>query len=345
MRNSRHRKILTVLSLILIFGVVLTGCTGGNNKNSASGTASAPEKNEKKLDYPKKPIELIVGWAAGGGTDALARSLANIIGNSLGQPIVVVNREGANGAIATKEVAAVKGDGHKIIIDASGVLNLAPNLNDVGYKIDDFKGIAGLTYEPVILAVNANSPYKTLGDILKEKGNGKTIKYGHSGANSFPHLSQAVFYKKAGIDAKDVPFKGGAPAITALLGGHVDTIAGHPFDLVPQAQAGKIRLLGIFSPERFKDIPDLPTMKEQGYDIDMSVWKQILVQKDTPDEIVKVLEAKFAEAVKTPKFQEFLKANNLAPQILTGKEVIEKLKKESEFNKTVIEQLDLKNQK
>ncbi len=346
------KSLFAVMAFVLMFSLVLAGCGANqgeqtNTPNQQEGTTGEGQNTEapkEELDYPKKPITFVVPWAAGGGTDIMSRALADIISKDIGEPIIITNRDGANGTIATSEVAKEKGDGYTIVAQASGVMTAQPTLRDVSYSIDDFKAIVGITYEPIILAVNADSPWNTLEDLLKEKDSGKVLKYGHSGSGSFPHLAQAEFFKQAGIEASDVPFKGGNPAMTALLGGHVDAVAGHPFDLVPQAEAGKIRLLGIFSPERFEDLPDLPTMKEQGFDIDMSVWKMVLVPAETPDEIVAFLEEKFINAIQSEEFQKFLNSNNLAQQLLTGEEVMAKIKSEFEINKQIIEELGLTQQ-
>lgn len=332
------------IALIIALGTLLAACgtspqTGSNPSN---GGKSAGQNGD--LNYPKKPITFVVPWAAGGGSDIMSRALADIVSKDIGQPIIISNRDGANGTIATAEVAKSKADGYTIVLEASGVLTAQPTLRKVAYSIDDFKAIVGITYEPIILAVKADSPWKTLDDLLKEKDSGKILKYGHSGSGSFPHLAQAEFFKQAGIEASDVPFKGSNPATTALVGGHVDTIAGHPFDLIPQVEAGTIRMLGIFSPERFEELPDVPTMKEQGFDIDMSVWKMIMVPSDTPDEIVAFLEQKFTDAIRSEQFQSFLKSNNLAMQLLTGEEVMAKIKSEFETNKEIIERLGITQQ-
>lgn len=320
--------------LFLCILLTLAACNSSANKEVTGGGGDS-------TDFPKKPITFIVPWAAGGGSDLLARSLAESARDTLGT-VVIQNREGANGTIATTELANKGGDdGYTIILGASGLFTAQPYLRDVNYSLEDFKGVLGLTYDPIVLAVNADSPWETLDDLLSESKSGKSIKYGHSGAGSFPHLAQANLYKEANIDAKDVPYEGANPALMALLGGHIDTIAGHPSELISQHEEGKIRILGVFSPERYHLIDDVPTMKEKGFDIDMSVWKYILVHKDTPDEIVAILEEKLMEATDVESFTKFMEMNNQESLFIPGDEVIEKLAKEAKENEAMIKEMNI----
>src|SRR5699024_740384 len=144
-----------------------------------------------------------------------------------------------------------------------------------------------------------------------------------------------------GIEADSVPFDGGGPATTALLGGHVDAIAANPYTLLPQEEDGKIKMLGVFSPERSELIPDVPTMGEQGYDIDMSIWKYLLVPKDVPDERKEFLKEKFEKVTKSSEFEDFLEKNYLDPNDMVGEEITEELQKEAKDNEKIIEELDV----
>jgi len=245
---------------------------------------------DSNVKYPIKPIKFICPWAAGGSSDTTLRAFASIAKDYFGQPLVVVNRAGAGGTIATTEVKGAKPDGYTIMLDAVGVFTTQPKTREVSYSLDDFQTVIGLSYEPIVLAVHSNSGYKSLDDLKSAK---KNIKYGSSGTGSLPHLAQAAFFKKAGIEATNIPYKGGAPAITALLGRHVDTVAAHPGELLPYVRSGDLLMLGVFSPERYNLIPDVPTFKEQGYDLDFSVWKFILTPKGVDPEIVKILHDKF----------------------------------------------------
>lgn len=325
-----------ILSLMLILAFVVSGCSGAQTGSQPAGEAAgqpaeAGKPEAAKSDYPNKPIQFIVPSSAGGGSDLTARALAAAVKPFLDEPLVVVNKGEAGGTIATADVARAKPDGYTILLGAIGPFTTQPHLNKVNYTTDDFRGIMGLTFEPLFIAVHADSPWKTLDDLLKEKDSGKTIKYGSSGAGSVPDLAQAAFFKKAGIKASSVPFKGANPAVTALIGGNVDTVTAHPGELLPHVEAGKLRLLGVYSPERFKLLPDVPTLKEKGQDIDISGWKFIVVPKDTPDEVADILTKAFTEAVNSQEYQEFLKNNTSTPLPISGNDVISRLKKEYEL--------------
>ncbi|MBA7587544.1 hypothetical protein ES708_29574 [subsurface metagenome] len=293
---------------------------------------------DSNVKYPIKPIKIIGPWAAGGSSDTLLRIFASIAEDYFGQPLVVVNRTGAGGTIATTEVKGAKPDGYTIMLNAVGVFTTQPKMRDVSYSLDDFETVIGLSYEPIVLTVHSNSNYKSLDDLKNAK---KNIKYGSSGTGSLPHLSQAAFFGKAGIESTHIPYKGGAPAITALLGRHIDIIAAHPGELLPYVRSGDLLMLNIFSPERYYLIPDVPTFKEQGYDLDFSVWKFILTPKGVDPEIVKILHDKFYAMMQDSRFIEFAKKIDIKMNPISGKEVREKLTKQIKTTGETIDVLGL----
>ena len=321
-----HFKVLLVF--ILSISLLLAGCSSENSQGQS--------------DFPNKPLEITLPWAPGGSSDLTLRALAEIVGPEIGEAVNIVNREGAGGTIGIMEGANATPNGYEITFIASGAMTAQPHMREVQYQNDDFAGIVGLTYEPVLLAVNAESDWETLDDLMAEKNTGRVINFAHSGAGGFPHVTQEAFFAQAGIKAESVPFEGGGPAVTALLGGHVDTVAAHPAELVPHAESGKIRLLGVFSDERFELLPDVPTFKEKGFDLNMSVWKALLVPKDTPEDVVEKLRDIFGSAVKDPKFIEFLEKNSLAPIEIDPNEIISRLNEEYESTGKVLSDIGLK---
>ncbi len=315
--------------MVLILSVGLTGCNEGEEAES-----TPPEEGPA---YPEKPITFIVPWSAGGSSDQMARALSSIAEKHLGQPLIVVNRDGAGGTIATTEVKGADPDGYTIMLNAVGVFTAQPFMREVDYTLEDFEAIIGLSYEPIAVVVPADSDIYTADD-LKAKG---SVKYASSGTGGLPHLSQAGLYGALGIEADHIPEKGGAGAITALLGGHVDIIAAHPGELIPHVENGTFRFIGIFSPERFDLIPDVPTFKEMGYDLDFSVWKFILVPDGTPEEVQEVLKEKFGAMMQDPEIIKFAENTNLTLSPIPAETVIEKLTNETTETKTVIERLGL----
>lgn len=340
----KSTQFTSLLALCLVLSLALIGC-GTDSTNGTSGSNSEgdteSESGEKAIDFPTEPIVVTLPWAPGGSSDLTMRAIADILGPKLDQPVQVVNREGANGTIGLAEAVNARTDGHDVVFGASGAFTAQPHMRDIQYEADDFKGIVGLTYEPILLAVNADSDWETLDDLIAEKDTGRVIKFGHSGAGGFPHVTQAAFFGQAGIEAESVPFEGAGPAVAALLGGHIDTVAAHPAELIPHAESGEFRILGIFSSERFDDLPDVPTFQEKGFDLNMSVWKFLLVPKGTPDEIVAELRSIFTDAINDPQYKEFLENNSLSPMDIDPDEIIPRLNEERESTGAVLSELDI----
>ena len=211
----------------------------------------------------------------------LSRAIAQGMKNSLPKPVVVVNRDGANGMIATAETVRTKPDGYTLTQGASGLFLTQPFVQKkLEYKQDDFDFLIGLTNEPILMTVNAGSPYQTLEEMIKGfKEKNQVVRYSNSGMGGFPQLCPAYLFNLAGVKSQPIPFKGGAPALTAILGGHVDACASHPGEAYPHIKAGKLRPLAVSSLKRFPALPDVPTLKEKGYDIDMGVKKFIFAPK------------------------------------------------------------------
>jgi tripartite-type tricarboxylate transporter receptor subunit TctC len=304
---------------------------------------NAGEKQKTAVKYPTRNIEFIVASAAGGGSDLLARALAREM--KLSQPVVVINRTGAGGTIGTTEVKNAKPDGHTMLLGMVGPFETQPHLLDVQYTLDDFRYIAALTYEPLFLAVKSNAPWNSVQDLKNAftQGNGKTLKFGSSSLGSVPHLAQEVLYKKMNISADHVPFQGANPAVVALLGGHIQALSAHLGEINNYVTSGELKILGIYSPERSDLAPDVPAIKEQGYDIDISAVKFVAVSAAVPDEIVNILQKAVIDAKNSAAFKEFLKLNYSAPNDISEAELKAQLKRESEMYGAIIEEQNLKS--
>lgn len=319
-RGKRLMKISGTIGLVFsVIGIMLLfGCGSG----SSGGEAGSAE------NYPEEPVELIVPFAAGGPSDALARGLAKAVEPELGQPLVVVNRGGAGGTIAATEVANANPDGYTALLPTEAILIAQPVLQDVQYSVDDFRGVMGLVEQPYLLTVQSDSPWQDLGDIQDA---GERLEYGHPGVGGYPHAAQEAFVDQAGVQAEGIPFDGNAPALQALLGGQVDTIAAEPSVVIPQQEAGKVRPLATTSPERLDALPNVPTFEEEGYgDATFVQSWSMLVPSDTPDEIVSVLQQAIEKAVKSPEYQNFVKDNYMTPNLVGGEQVIKNMKSDQE---------------
>ncbi|QAT49079.1 tripartite tricarboxylate transporter substrate binding protein [Caproiciproducens sp. NJN-50] len=331
-----------LLSLLLCAGLLLTtaacsnSASSGSSAPSAGSSAAGAASAQKPANFPKKPITFIVPWSAGGTSDGQIRALSSLGQKYFGVACTVVNRDGAGGTIATTEFVNTKADGYTLCLEACGVFTTQPFIkDDIKYSMDDFKPVIGTTVEPIIMVASKSSGIKSLDDLKKKGG---TISYGFSGAGSLPQLSQQRFFEMAGLKSSAVPFDGGAPTITALLGAHIDVAAAHPGEIAQYLASGDVVPLGIFSPERDsrEALKNIPTFKEQGYDIDMSVWKFLMVPKDTPDDIANYLTDTLAQMEKDPEFTKYCENNTLAISGYKPDEIVTKIKDEAAVNKELL---------
>ncbi|CEP69387.1 Bordetella uptake gene [Moorella glycerini] len=334
------KKLILLFSLLVITTLMITACGQKQQPNQANQVKEDANK-AATVKYPEKEITLICPWPPGGSSDLLSRAIAQAASKNLPKPIVVINRDGANGMVATTELAKTKPDGYTIAQGASGLFVTQPFIqNNLGYKQDDFDFLIGLTNEPILLTVNANSPYKTLEDLIKAaKEKNLVIRYSNSGMGGIPQLSAAYLFQLAGVKSQPVPFKGGAPALAAILGGHVEAAVSHPGEALPHIKAGKLRPLAISSTQRFPDLPDVPTMKEKGFEIDMGVKKFIFVPKGVPEEAKKVLTGALQKAAADPEFKKAMADINLMLEPMTGKEVVDYFNKQAPIMKKLIESM------
>lgn len=286
-----------ILSMILALGMVaaLAACGGTASSSSApasSGGDAPASSGGVSVNYPTKSINMIVPYAAGGSSDMSARPVADKLGSLLGQPVVVVNKPGAGGAVGAAEVYRSKPDGYTMLNASIGPLTIAPYSSDVGYTYEDFKAVSQLTDIPIALAVHKDSPIQTLDDfIAAAKANPGSVQVGNVGAGNIQHLAIAYFANLAGIEVTHVPYEGANPAVAALLGQHVDSICVGVTELTSHYNEGTFRVLAQMGEERLDSMPDVPTFKELGYDDAVfGIWYGIVVPKETPDEIVDLLD-------------------------------------------------------
>jgi tripartite-type tricarboxylate transporter receptor subunit TctC len=254
--------------------------------------------------YPNKPISMIVTWNAGGSTDVIARLLADPLGKELGQPIAVTNRPGGGGSLGTKAALDAPKDGYTVLATTSGNHILTPLKNDVGYKFDDFEPIGQLVAATIILAVNADSPWKTLDDVVKAaKTDPGKYTFG-AVPNGMPHLTLNGLASTAGFEVVHVPQQGGAPGVTALLGGNVDLLPANAATVASNIKGGKLRGLAVFRSDRDPAFPDIPTAQEQGFAVFGSPFVGLAIAKGVPPEVLDKLRTALAKVAKDPTFQD-----------------------------------------
>jgi tripartite-type tricarboxylate transporter receptor subunit TctC len=257
--------------------------------------------------YPTKPITMIVPFPPGGVADIVGRPLAAAMEKTLKQPVVVVNRTGAGGAVGMGAVAKSAPDGYTILMGLSSisVFPVSDRINGKTptYEMSDFAPIALVTADPTVLVVRADGPYKTLKDFVDAaKKNPGKINYSSAGVYSTLHVAMEIFANAADIKLFHVPYQGGGPAVTALLGGQVEALASGPSAAVGQIKAGKMRALAAWSEQRIPMMPDVPTFKELGLDAVFYIWSGVFAPAATPAPIQTRLRDAVRQAAHDPDF-------------------------------------------
>lgn len=260
-----------------------------------AGTAAAAD------DYPSRPITIIVPYGAGGGVDGNARALAPHLEKILGQNVIVENRTGAGGVKGHTMGAFAKPDGYTLTFVSPGIIAAPWLIEGVTFTPEDYTYIGQVSFVPNMLIVNADSQWKTLDGLvasLKEKPG--EISSATTGGWSSKRITLAVFENAAGVESKIVSgYKGGAEWMAAVMGGHIDFAINDANELLPQKDAGALRILAAAAPERSKFFPDVPTFKEQGYDVTVGVWRTLAGPKGLPDAIRDKLSAALKQAMET----------------------------------------------
>jgi len=274
--------------------------------------------------YPDKPIELVVPFGAGGGTDALGRLVAEHLGRSLGGSVVVLNKPGAGGTIGSNLVAKAKPDGYTLLMGTNATLALAPALYpDLQYDpVKDFTPVASIASGPSVLVVNPSIPATDVPSLIAYiKENPGKFNYGSAGNGSTAHIATALFNQEAGLDAVHIPFKGGAAAIQELVAGRLQYMVAGSVESIPLVQADRLRALAVTGKERFPGLPDLPTIDEAGLPgYEMVNWFGVFGPANLPDEVVRALEPGLKKMLDDPAVREALLKQGLQPSVSTPDE-------------------------
>ena len=262
-------------------------------------------------DYPAKPIRLIVPYPPGGGNDTISRLLVPKITESWGQQLIVDNRPGAGTTIGTALAARAAPDGYTIVMSSVATHAMAPQLYaHPGYDpIKDFSAVTLLATTPMMLAVSAGSPHKSLSDVINAaKAAPGKLSYGSGGNGTPPHLSTAIFTEKAGIQMVHVPYKGSGPALVDVMAGQLMMIIDTAASVTPHVRSGKMRGIAITGKRRWPDLPEVPTFAEGGLaDYDASAWYSIHAPAGTPKTIITRLNVELARIVRLPDVGERLR--------------------------------------
>jgi len=242
--------------------------------------------------YPAKPIRLVVGFAPGGAADAVARTIGEALGRTLGQPIVIENRAGAGSSIAADNVAKSAPDGYSLLIASPSSISVNPALNPkLNYKPSDLLPITKVSASPLLIVVNPATGIHSVGELIAaaKKAPGK-LNYATSGIGSAPHFGAVQFSRVAGIDMVHVPYKGGGPAVVSVVTGDTQVTFATPPSVLPMVKAGRLRALAVTSSERSPLMPDVPGMVEAGVpEYSIAFWYGFFVPAGTPQDIVRKL--------------------------------------------------------
>ena len=253
--------------------------------------------------WPTKPVTIVVPFPPGGSTDLIARTIAAKLGEKIGGTVVVDNKAGATGTIGTAQVARSAADGHTLLVSSLGPFVIAPHLIKAQYDaLKDLDPITVVVQAPNVLVVPAASPLKSMADVMAYlKANPGKMSFATSGAGSSDHLTAELFWQQTGTSGLHVPYKGGGPVMTDLLGNQVDSSFMNINTALPQIRAGKLRPLVITSAKRSPLLPDVPTMDESGIkDADVYSWQAVAGPHGMPAELKERLQGAIAAILRQP---------------------------------------------
>jgi tripartite-type tricarboxylate transporter receptor subunit TctC len=330
MATTAHARIRSTLAVTAATTVVLAACGGVQNTTGGGDGES----------YPPGTVEMYVGASAGGSSDLISRAVSKGLGDELGSSFPVINREGANGALAAAEVANASPDGSVIAIQNASLFAITPlavNPDEVT-NIDAFDIVGGVSRDDYVLVTNPASGFRNLDDV---KNAGRPIRFATTGVGTGAQLSAALLFKTSNVPAQAVPFDGGAPALTAVLGNQVDVASIQVGEGIENIQSGKLTALAVFSPERIEYLPDVPTAKEQGMDVEVTQYRFMTVPKGTPQDVKDTLSEGMKATFATEDYKAFNEQNSLTPMEISGDEVLTQLQEDQQRYSDLVQQYSI----
>jgi tripartite-type tricarboxylate transporter receptor subunit TctC len=289
--------------------------------------------------YPNRPVRLVVGFEPGGNTDTVARVVGKMLGDRLGQQVIVENKAGASGTIGTHEAARAAADGYTLTMGTTTTHAIAPAAySKLPYDpVADFEPIAMVALAPYMLVVNTTFPAKNLQEFISVvKASPGKYNYGSAGQATTTHLVMATLASRASLNMVHVPYKGNAPATTAILGGQIEALFGALPPLLAHVNAGKLRALAISSGKRSQSVPDVPTVAESGFPgYDMALWLGFFAPKGTPPAVIKRLETDLLEVARSAELKDVLQKQGLEAAALGSADLAKLLRADIETYKGV----------
>jgi tripartite-type tricarboxylate transporter receptor subunit TctC len=298
-------------------------------------------RSTEAANFPGRPVTIICPYAAGGGTDLFARGLARAAEKQLGETVVVNNLTGGAGALGHAAGIAAAPDGYTVTAVTFELISL-PLQGLVPFTHEDFDLLMRVNEDPAALAVRKDFPAETLGEFFawaKEKGG---VQIANSGTGSAFHLASAKMAEATGIPARHIPFNGANPAITAVVGGHVDAVVAGPGEMQVQREAGNLKILGVMSEERLALFPEIPTFREAGHEVVFGTWRGLAVPTGTPQLAREKLSAAFLAAAADPEFLEFARRGGLNIKLAEGEPFREAVRGQSGEVAELMDRLNLR---
>ena len=292
-------------------------------------------------DFPTKPVELTVLFGAGSAADLLARKLADLAGKELGQPVAVVNRTGAGGALGYSYVKGQAPDGYSLVWNSNSI-STTYHSGQLAFDYQAFAAVARVLVESPVVAVRADSRWKSLGDLIADaKARPKAISVGHSGIGSHTHLCLVALFQAAGAEVTEVPFAA-AQVVPSLIGGHVDALVQLPAALAGPVKQGQVRLIAALIPARDPALGDVPTAREQGIDVSLEAWRGIAVPHGTPPAVIAQLEGAIRATVAASEFQQAAERLGVRPAYMPAAQFAELIAREDAAIARLMQAIGLK---
>jgi tripartite-type tricarboxylate transporter receptor subunit TctC len=326
-----RKQTLSLAAVVAGAALALSAC-GGVQTTAGGGSDSG--------DYPTGSVNMPVGASAGGSSDLISRQISRGLSDELGGSFPVINREGANGALAAAEVAKAEPDGSTISVQNASLFAITPLAvpEDQVTSIDDFDVVQGVSRDDYVLVASKGSGFDSIESFADADGK---ITYGTTGVGTGAQLACALTFNVNKTPAEAIPFDGGAPALTALLGDQVDTACLQVGEAIENIRSGKILPIVVFGPERVEFLPDVPTAQESGLDVEVAQYRFMTVPKGTPQDVQDSIAEAMQATFETSEYQDFNEQNNLTPMEISGDEVVTQLEEDKQRYADLVEEYDI----
>jgi len=285
--------------------------------------------------FPNKPVQIVVPFAAGGGTDITTRAMQEPMKDKLGKSVVVKNTAGAGGTVGVAEVARAKADGHTVSMAPVGPLTTQPHLNKLPYDVDSFEYVCLAYSAPSVVTVHKDAPYNDLAELLAHaRDHPGDVMIAIDAVGSIPHVASLGLAEAGEVEMDYLPVNGNGPALKALLDGTADVFISHQSFMAQNLE--QLKGLAVLQPERLDGMPDLKTAKEQGFDLDFPIWGGLVVPAGTPQEAVDTLDDACRAAVESDSFQERMEQLGQPPSYLSASDFDQFVRQQYDRNKELL---------